>query len=90
MKAFFVKISGRVTGVGFRFATFDKACEFRSISGYVRNITHGEVEVFLQGEEKDLNNMLEWLNHGPPFARVDSVTLTEKQYNPDIKGFSIK
>ena len=45
--AYKVSIRGRVTGVGFRYSTFIKSSEFTSLKGYVRNVTYGEVEVFV-------------------------------------------
>ncbi|KKR71916.1 MAG: Acylphosphatase [Microgenomates group bacterium GW2011_GWC1_41_8] len=48
-----VLISGRVQGVGFRFAVKQKAEEM-GIVGWVRNLPDGRVEVVLKTQKKPL------------------------------------
>jgi len=69
------RISGRVTGVGFRYSTYEKARIFPMLKGYVRNAARGEVEVFLQGEAREVEAMLEWIGRGPVTARVDKMEI---------------
>lgn len=88
--AFKVRVKGRVTGVGFRFSTQIKAAEFPGLRGYVRNVTFGEVEVFLQGPPDEVNAMLRWLHKGPDWARVDSLHKIEEPVNPALSGFNIR
>ncbi|MDD5644071.1 MAG: acylphosphatase [bacterium] len=45
--------SGSVQGVGFRF-TASKLAKHYNLSGYVRNLSNGKVEMMLQGEEKNI------------------------------------
>ncbi len=89
-KAYNVRISGRVTGVGFRWATLDKSSEFPSLKGYVRNVGSGEVEAFIQGDEAELEAMLQWLSVGPPFARVDRIEKISCQRRDEISTFEIR
>ncbi len=42
--------SGRVQGVGFRFTTERIAADF-AVTGYVRNLSDGRVELVAEGEE---------------------------------------
>ncbi len=88
-KAYMVNIRGRVTGVGFRFSTLDKAGEFPGLKGYVRNAGRDHVEVFLQGEEADVDAMLAWLREGPRFARVDEFEMRETGLSKEIGRFDI-
>jgi len=49
-----VYFSGAVQGVGFRFATCDIATKFR-VSGFIRNLPDGRVELVAEGREIDLD-----------------------------------
>jgi len=49
--------SGAVQGVGFRFTTESLARRF-PVTGYVRNLPNGQVEVLAEGEEKLLEEFL--------------------------------
>jgi acylphosphatase len=52
-----VVYSGRVQGVGFRYTTRRIAHRY-PISGHVRNLRDGRVEVVAEGENKVVNNFL--------------------------------
>lgn len=79
---FFLKvhlfISGRVQGVGFRMFTKIKA-ENLGLSGWVRNLKDGRVEVVLVGPEEKIEEMVSWLKRGSPLARVEEVRIEEKK-----------
>ena len=47
-------ISGRVQGVGFRFWTLRRVSEIGGISGYVCNLSGGDVLVLTEGAEEKL------------------------------------
>src|SRR5205807_2125458 len=53
-----VLYGGRVQGVGFRFTARDLAKGF-PVSGYVRNLSDGRVEVVAEGEPPDLSSFLD-------------------------------
>jgi acylphosphatase len=42
----------------------------------VRNAEDGSVEVWAEGEERSLDEFSLWLEHGPDYARVESVRVT--------------
>ena len=65
-------VSGRVQGVGFRFAARRRALEL-GLSGYARNLADGRVELLAQGEGARIDAFADWLQRGPPMARVDRV-----------------
>ena len=48
---------GRVQGVGFRF-TVCRIAERVSVTGFVRNLSNGEVEVVAEGTEPDLYDFI--------------------------------
>jgi acylphosphatase len=66
-----VVVRGRVQGVGFRAAT-RRFARKNDVCGWVRNSDNGSVEALLVGTKTQVDNVLEFLNRGPRFARVDS------------------
>jgi acylphosphatase len=68
-------ISGRVQGVFFR-DTLRRQADERGVAGWVRNLPDGQVEAVLEGSESDVAALVEWAHHGPPHARVTTVTAT--------------
>lgn len=45
------------------------------LSGWVRNTPQGDVEVWAEGPREKLEALARWLRRGPPYARVDALTL---------------
>ncbi|RHW77281.1 acylphosphatase [Colwellia sp. RSH04] len=70
--SYIAHISGRVQGVYFRAASQQKAIDY-GLSGYARNLADGDVEVLICGEQAKIDEMLDWLSHGPEQAEVSSV-----------------
>lgn len=69
-------ISGRVQGVGFRYFVLLAAREL-GITGWVRNLADGSVEVQAQGDESQLDSLESRLRSGPPRSDVRSVDVRE-------------
>jgi acylphosphatase len=65
-------VSGRVQGVGFRYAAADQALNL-GVTGYVRNLPDRRVEVLACGEERAVSALRNWLWQGPQLARVSDV-----------------
>lgn len=65
-------VTGRVQGVGFRAATRAQAIRL-NLSGTACNRADGSVEVQVAGELAALAALEQWLQRGPPLARVDRV-----------------
>ena len=57
MKQMQVLFSGRVQGVGFRYTACRMASSF-SVTGFVRNLMDGRVEVVAEGSEQELIDFL--------------------------------
>ncbi|MGN0919472.1 MAG: acylphosphatase [Alphaproteobacteria bacterium] len=62
-------VAGRVQGVGFRAWAEDKAKSL-NLSGWVRNLSDGRVEIMAQGEEKDELAFWQACQKGPLFSKV--------------------
>lgn len=65
-------VSGRVQGVSYRAATQRRAKEL-CLSGWVRNLADGSVELRAYGAPAALAELRQWLWTGPPQARVAAV-----------------
>ena len=62
-------VEGTVQGVGFRQACRRRAMEL-GLSGWVRNLDDGRVEVQAEGEQLPLNELRLWCEQGPSEAKV--------------------
>jgi acylphosphatase len=82
-------ISGIVQGVGFRYFTQDEA-ERLHLSGYVRNLRDGRVEVYAVGSPENLARLRTVLERGPRGAMVQRVDEESAEINPRFaQDFSI-
>jgi acylphosphatase len=87
-------ISGKVQGVGYRFALAAIAREL-NIMGWCRNLADGRVEAWLQGEPAAVEKVLDWLHQGPPQAVVENVevenqAMLEPLLQENIQTFEIR
>lgn len=85
-----ITVSGRVTGVGFRYSALAKAERYKSIKGWIRNCDPNTVEALIQGEKQEIESFFEWLRRGPPGTRVDSCRREEVEQSGALPDFHIK
>ena len=81
-------ISGKVQGVGFRHWLCVKAIE-KNIFGWVRNISTGEVEALLIGNDGDVNKLIKQCEKGPFSSKVTQVKIQDYQQEHYKKSFVI-
>lgn len=62
-------IAGKVQGVFFRAATRQQALSL-GLRGHAINLPDGSVEVVVAGDSDAIEQLADWLRHGPPMARV--------------------
>jgi acylphosphatase len=84
-----VVVTGRVTGVGFRWHACNKARDFPGLRGYIRNQSARRVECVVQGEAWMVEEMVAWLRHGPSWARVDEMTVASLPVEPALELFHV-
>ena len=58
LKRLLVHFSGRVQGVGFRYRT-ERLAARHDVSGYVRNLPDGRVELVAEGKEAEINSLVQ-------------------------------
>ena len=71
-----LRITGIVQGVFYRAGTKAVAEELE-LTGYVRNLPDGDVEIFAQGSLESLDALENWCWNGPEKADVTDVAVTE-------------
>lgn len=81
-------IQGYVQGVNFRHYTRQQA-GLLGLTGWVRNLYDGRVEVVAEGEEDDVQALIAWCRHGPPSAEVEGVDVTWEPYRGEFRHFGI-
>jgi acylphosphatase len=69
-----VTIRGHVQGVGFRYATTERA-RSRNVAGWVRNNPDGTVGAVFEGRPEAVEALVAWCRRGPAGARVDDVRI---------------
>ena len=84
-----ILVTGRVTGVAFRWHTRRKAEGYDDLRGYVRNVDRRTVECLVQGQAWMVEEMLTWLEHGPATARVDSIRVSMRPVDLSLAEFHI-
>lgn len=82
-------ISGMVQGVFFRDSA-RQAAQSMEITGYVRNLRDGRVEVVAEGERDAVGKFVQWCHKGPPAAIVESVDIHNEQYIGEFVLFEVK
>jgi acylphosphatase len=83
-----VFIRGKVQGVYFRQNTRIVATRY-GVMGWVRNLKDGRVEAVLEGDEMDINRVIEWCYAGPPKAAVDDVDVKYEKYTGEFREFKV-
>ncbi|MDZ8050349.1 MAG: acylphosphatase [Aulosira sp. ZfuVER01] len=83
-----VLISGRVQGVGYRYATVDTASQL-GLTGWVRNLPDSRVEAVFEGAQVVVEEMIRWCHIGPPAAVVKNVVV-EYEEPEGLRGFEVR
>jgi acylphosphatase len=89
MKRLHAIIHGKVQGVGYRFHTQREASAL-GLTGWVRNLADGAVEMTAEGSQENLDKILNWARHGPPSAEVTDIASGWLSATGEFKGFEIR
>lgn len=82
-------VHGHVQGVGYRWYARERANQCH-VSGYVKNLPRGDVQVTAMGEEPDLNTLFDYLCIGPQRSQVRHVTREPETSETVFKDFTIR
>lgn len=82
------RIYGYVQGVGFRYFTWQYALKI-GVTGFVRNLADGSVEVVAVGSESQIEELDAWLQEGPRTAIVDDVFVEDYLGEKEFTAFQV-
>lgn len=88
-KAIHARVSGRVQAVGFR-QSCRQVARSLSLVGWVRNLADGRVELFAQGPNDAVDEIIDWAWVGPAAALVSSVETDVVAEDPTLTDFFIQ
>ena len=81
--------SGTVQGVGFRF-TAERIASLARVTGWVKNLRDGKVEVVVEGEEDDLKQFLDRIGTGPLRSYIRDVDVSWEEFRDEFDGFGLR
>lgn len=82
-------LAGRVQGVAYRYFAEKRAVSL-GVTGWVRNLYDGRVEVVAEGERANVELFLEELRKGPRLAQVEDVEVRWEEPTGEFAAFSIR
>lgn len=88
MRRVHVFYSGRVQGVGFRYAVQEYAGRLK-VTGWVKNLLDGRVEAVAEAEEKKLKTFLENIQKGPMAHYIKDVNMIWEKPTGEFDSFDI-
>ena len=82
-------VKGMVQGVGYRFFVIRQA-EILGLTGWVKNLSDGSVEVVAEGFREILDELVKELWKGPSAAHVSDVIISWERYTGEFKTFDVR
>ena len=82
-------IKGRVQGVYFRQGMMETA-EKNNVLGWVRNLLDDNVEAILEGNDSNVDAVVEWARFGSAGAVVKELKIIEENYIGEFSDFIIR
>jgi acylphosphatase len=71
-KTVFVKVFGKVQGIGFRWSAYEKFVEL-DLKGKAENAQDDTIKITVSGEVERLKEFLRWAQKGPSGAKVSKM-----------------
>jgi acylphosphatase len=81
--------SGRVQGVGFRYTAREIACGFE-LTGYVRNLDDGRVELVAEGAQGEVQAFLEAVRASQLGSHIRNADVNWGEVTKEFRGFDIR
>lgn len=88
MTRYYIVVDGRVQGVGFRYYCQMNASNLK-LTGWVRNMDNGMVEMEVQGNEEVILKFISIINKGNYFIKVTNLSKKVIDLIPNENKFKI-
>ena len=88
MKSIHAYYEGKVQGVGFRASILSLAKGYE-VTGWVKNLPDGRVEVFLNGEDSEVDDFLLGISESHLAGHIENVSIQSGSPEPGMRGFRI-
>lgn len=85
----YIRVTGRVQGVGFRWFAQQHAARL-GLTGWAENQEDGSVVMEIQGEECGVEQFTAAVSKGPSYALVDGVEAASREPDPDERTFRVR
>lgn len=89
MKRIHLYVSGYVQGVGFRWYAEKIARQMADVTGFVRNLGDGRLEIVAEGEEAQLERFLNELKSGYLGKNIEDIQNLDEPYTGKFPDFAI-
>jgi acylphosphatase len=84
-----LQVTGQVQGVNFRSSTKTEA-DALGLTGWVRNRPDGSVEVVMEGPRATVQQLVDWCQRGPVWARVEGLTTEWQAASGEFSEFEVR
>lgn len=82
-------LTGNIQGVGFRWSARERALDL-GVTGYVRNLDNGRVEIVAEGREQALEAFQAFCYRGPHGGTITNVDISEQPPTGEFATFEIR
>lgn len=89
MKRVRILIEGRTQAINFRYHTQQQAQKL-GLTGFVRNLSDGRVEIDAQGDDANVEEMLTWCQEGPHSAQLKSILFRYDEPSEHVSDFIVR
>ena len=85
-----VWVKGRVQNVGFRAHVEYSARQVGGLTGWVRNVGYDTVESVIEGEQQNVEQLIDAIKQGPRGSRVDESKVEWETPSGEFTQFGVK
>ena len=89
MQRYYIIFRGHVQHCGFRYFTWKMSKKVGNLTGWVKNMRDGAVEMEVQGPEENIEKFLTRIKKGRDNIRVDEMEMKEIDIVPNEKMYQV-